>query len=348
MEKVIIGLFTVTLMLVTLFASSIVFAQIVITDSTGQTLTLTEKPSRIVVLSPSITELIAYIGELNSVIGADSQSISNVWFMNASAILRAREVVDVGGYWWSALNIEKILELKPDLVLADKGAHLPLRKVFEDYNVTVIYLNGGSSSGVNDVLSDMEIIARIFEKQNYVDKLADEVQSAFLNAQRELWGKRPAKILVVVGIYNGIWVAGRGTFIDDILSRLGLENAAKTYSWSVVSIEKILEWSPDIILVTPMGIDENVLRESGLSIMEEKIRLLNETEADILLRPGPLIAQAPSVILKYIDLTKSITTTNNTGVKIPMNNYSFSLIILIAMIFFIAGTILGRYAWKPK
>ena len=348
MEKLIVGLFTVTFMLLTLFAPSIVFAQIVITDSAGQTLTLTEKPSRIVVLSPTITELIAYIGELNSVVGADSQSISNVWFMNASAILRAREVVDVGGYWWSALNIEKILELKPDLVLADKGAHLPLRKVFEDYNVTVIYLNGGSSSGVNDVLSDMEIIARIFEKQDYVDKFADEVQSAFLNAQRELWVKRPAKILVVVGVYNGIWIAGRGTFIDDILSRLGLENAAKTYSWSAVSIEKILEWSPDIILVTPMGIDENVLRESGLSIMEGRIRLLNETEADILLRPGPLIAQAPSVILKYIDLTQSITTTSNTSAEGPMNNYSFSQIILIATIFFIVGAILGRYAWKSK
>ncbi len=355
MEKPLLRILVVTLAIVTLASSSMVFAQVVVTDSIGQTVTLAERPSRIVVLSPSITEFLAYIGELDRVVGADSQSMSIVWFMNASALLRERGVVDVGGYWWSAVNVEKILELKPDLVLADKGAHLPLRKIFEDYNLTVIYLNGGSSSSINDVLSDMNIIATVFGKNNYVDKFADEVQSAFLIAQRELMSSTPRKVLVVVGVYNGIWVAGRGTFIDDVLSRLGLENAARTYSWSAVNIEKILEWSPDIVLVTPMGIDEKVLKESGLNMLEGRIHLLNETEADIMLRPGPLIAQAPSVIIKYVELsqakapvpTASATTTTSTAGPTG-SHLSFPTILTVALIFLVLGALIGRYAWRIK
>jgi iron complex transport system substrate-binding protein len=165
----------------------------------------------------------------------------------------------------------------------------------------------------------------------------------------------PRKVLVVVGVYNGIWVAGRGTFIDDVLSRLGLENAARTYSWSAVSIEKILEWSPDIVLVTPMGIDERVLKESGLNMLEGRIHLLNETEADIMLRPGPLIAQAPSVIIKYIELsqakapvpTASATTATSTAGPTGSNS-SIPTILTVALIFLVLGALIGRYAWRIK
>jgi len=275
-------------------------AQVTVQDALGRTVELRGPPERVVSLSPSTTEFLAYLGVLDRVVGADSQSLASAWYMNASRLLVEKGAVDLGGYWWSAIAVEKILELNPDLVIADRGAHLPLLSVLIGNNLTVVYLNGGSSSSANDVLEDLSVLATIFGKGDAPREFADELQEAFLSARASLPAGEPSRVLVVVGVYNGIWVAGRGTFIDDVMARLGLVNAADVYSWSAVSIERVLAWSPDVVLVTPMGIDERVLEESGLKLLGDRLRVLNQTEADILLRPGPLLLYAPSVLAKYV------------------------------------------------
>lgn len=347
--KLIRALTILSILLISLMPFQVV-SQTVVVDSLGRTLTISPSLSKIIVLSPSITEFMAYLNELNRIIAADSQSLSSVWYLNASNILTSYKVQDVGGYWWSAIKIEEILRLKPDLVLADKGAHIPLLKVFEDYNITVVYLNGGSSSSVNEILSDLHLLATIFGKEEVISKFVNDLHSAFVNSQRLVTMDERHKILVVVGIYNGIWVAGRGTFIDDILSRLGFENAANTYSWSAVNIERIMEWDPDLILVTPIGIDEKMIKDSGLTMFNDKLIILNETEADILLRPGPLVVYVPEVLGKHIQtIVKQESSARMNEEVIHYSNRSYLLMssALIATSLII-GVLIGKYAWRSK
>lgn len=72
------------------------------------------------------------------------------------------------------------MSLNPDIVLADKGAHKPLLDVFQSYNVTVVYLNGGSARSVNDVLSDIYLLGELFnstvEAQALVDRLIKSLE----------------------------------------------------------------------------------------------------------------------------------------------------------------------------
>jgi iron complex transport system substrate-binding protein len=102
-----------------------------------------------------------------------------------------------------------------------------------------------------------------------------------------------------------------------------------------------------------MGIDEKLLKESGLNMLEGRIYLLNETEADIMLRPGPLIAQAPSVIIKYVELSQAkapVTTASAiTATAGPMGSYSsIPTILTVALIFLVLGALIGRYTWRIK
>lgn len=320
-------------------------AQITVVDSLGRTLSFESPPNTVISLSPSITEILAFLGELDKVIGADSQSISSVWYMNASHILSMKGAVDVGGYWWSAIKIEDIMKLRPDVVLADRGAHLPLLKVFDEYNIKVLYLNGGSSNSFNDILSDIELVATVFGKEGRLDSFIEDADRAFSKARETVISKGERKVLVVIGIYGGIWVAGKGTFIDDVITRTGLINAARTFSWSVVNIEKIMEWDPDIILVTPMGITEDVIKESGLDVFKDKMFILNDTEADIILRPGPTIVYSPEVFLKYYNLSIEETPT----ITVREEKRLLPETALIPGIFVLAlfmGLVLGRFLWK--
>jgi iron complex transport system substrate-binding protein len=285
--------------------------EIIVTDALGRTVTLPGEPHRIISLAPSITEMLFYFNLQDKLVGVDSISYNDS-YMNISGYVRTHNVTDVGGYWWSTIKTEKILALKPDLVLADKGAHRGLLQFFQDYNITVVYLNGGGSRSLQDIYEDVGILDTIFNLGNRTTKFINSVENSIAKYHMLLkpyWGIR---VLVVVGIYNGIWVAGKSTYIDDIISRLGLVNSAEVIGWMAVSIEEIASWSPDIILVTSSGISEQMLRDAGLYDLGVKMVLLNATETNILSRPGPLIILAPQAIYHEIAANIPCTTTPTT------------------------------------
>ncbi len=85
---------------------------IVVEDVLGRRVELPGVPRRVVSLAPSITEVLAELGLLDRVVGVDSFSVSD-WYLNTSGRLRKRSVVDIGGYWWSAIKVEEILRLNP-------------------------------------------------------------------------------------------------------------------------------------------------------------------------------------------------------------------------------------------
>ncbi len=281
---------------------------IYVVDALGRTVSIHGKPARIVTLAPSITEEIFYLGLEDRVVGMDNISYTDNYF-NISKYAREHGIAAVGGYWWSAISVEKILSLKPDLVLADKGAHKPLLQTFEDYNITVVYLNGGSSRSVEDIYNDLDILATIFNKtgrvKDFINKLEENIQT-YRGKLAPLHGWR---VLVIVGIYNGIWIAGKSTYIDDILSRLGFINPADTIGWKAVSIEEIAEWDPDIILVASMGISNETLREAGIYDLGKPVVVLDQKTTDALSRPGPLILELPKLLY---DTMKPFIANNNT------------------------------------
>lgn len=295
----------ISTVLLALLECTVVSDTIRLEDVLGRKVDLPRNPSRVVSIAPSITESLAYIGVEEVIVGADSISITS-WYKNVSNSLKERNVTDVGGYWWTSLRVEKIIELNPDLVLADAGAHRALLQVFESYNITVYYLHGGSARTVYDVYSDLQVLGLIFNKTAEMSKLIEEIDRE-LEEKRvliEKHGYRGTRVLVVIDFYAGIWVAGRGTFIDDVISRLGLANVAETYYWSVASIEQVHKWNPDIVIVACYYATEDVVRESGLRALEKPIVILSPRETDILSRPGPLLLYAPGLI--YDILSRNI------------------------------------------
>ncbi|MEM1668933.1 MAG: helical backbone metal receptor [Thermofilaceae archaeon] len=269
----------------------------VVRDALGRDVVVPSRPSRVVVLAPSITEALAFLGVDDVIVGVDEYS-ANSWYMDVGRRLRERNVTVVGGFWWTAISVEKIMELQPDLVLATRGAHEPLRETLESYNITVLFLQGGAATTLHDVYTDVQLLGYIFDKTREADKLIELIASEFekYRVAFEDAGYTGLRILIVIDVTYGIWVAGKETFIDDVITRLGLINVANVSGWAAASLENIILWNPDIIIVACSYATEDTIREVGLYDVGKPIVILNSTEEDILVRPGPLTAFAPSVI----------------------------------------------------
>ncbi len=314
-------------LLFTLLSSTAIYSQdnggYYIVDMLGRTVYIRQFPSKIVSLAPSITETIFALGLEDYLVGVDDNSYNDT-FYNISVYLRSHGVESVGGYWWSTINLEKILALEPELVIADKGAHLSLLSFFEENNITVVYVNGGSASSIEDLYSDIDLISRIFNKTSEAVELVSFIEEKISSIKRELLTYHGLRVLVIVGVWNGVWVAGKATYIDDLLSRLGFINVATVTGWKPVNIETISSWNPDVILVTTgMGLTNATLSEIGVYDLGVPVILLNSTETDLLCRPGPLVGYAAEAIAYRVietvepvmELPLSVTTSTTTIVK---------------------------------
>lgn len=315
-----------------------------VVDALQRQVVIERVPSRVVSLAPSITEILASLGLDNGIVGADGYSLGD-WFMGVGEKLVKRGVVKVGEYWWSTVSVEKILELSPDLVLADKGAHRPLLDALEAYNLTVLFLNGGSANSVNDVYEDIYLVGRIFNNTVGAEYLIESIESALTRGREELKAFHGVKVIIAVDFWQGVWVAGRATYIDDILMKLGLLNAATTVGWSAVSVETIAKWNPDLIIVACTYATWDLVEQSGLTRLGKPIVMLNSTEVDVISRPGPLLARTPEVL--YNALVKGFANTTTTTTPPPSKSTpaisDLTLLYLTIPLAAVLGVVVGYY-----
>lgn len=314
--------FLAILLITTIIANAVVYSETTVEDALHRTVVLKKTPERVVSLAPSITEILFALDLEEYIVGVDSISYNDTFF-GISSYVREKNVVDVGGYWWSTISLEKIISLEPDLVLADAGAHYKLLEAFNEYNITVVYLYGGSARSIQDIYHDIDLVRRIFGlDENIVASLIDDIEENLTKARQVINNinlNGTLKIVVIVGFYQGIWVAGKLTFIDDLISRIGLENAADKIGWYVVNIEDLLSMDPDLIIVTNMGyVTNETLKEYGLLDLGKPVILLSTRETDLLVRPGPLIGWGALELSKRIaeyyggQVTRTPTVTEKT------------------------------------
>lgn len=279
---------------------------VTLSDKAGRVMEFSAVPNRVVSLAPSITEAMFMLGLEEFIIGVDDISYNNN-FMNISSFLKSRRVVNVGGYWWSAIDTEKILSLNPDLVLADKGAHIKLLGFFNEYGIKVFYLNGGSASNLSEVVEDVELISKIFRIEDRGREVSYLVSGSMelLKASAEVRGLVGISIAIVVSVDSmGIWVVGGGTFIDDLISGIGLRNSIPQSGWLVVSREDLANLRPEVIVVFSMGISEeelkNVLETTGIYSIGSHVIILSSHETDSLARPSPRVVEGAWILIEKI------------------------------------------------
>jgi len=264
-----------------------------ITDDLGREVTITEQPERIISLSPANTEILFALGLGEKVVG-----ITNV--CNYPSQVQEKE--KIGGY--ANPNLEKIIKLKPDLILASHGSPMKIINQLEKLNYTVVGLN---PKNIEDIISSIIMVGKITGKNEEAEKLTKEMKKrmeAVLSRTINLTQDNKPRVLYVVW-YKPLWTAGSGTFIDELIRKAGGTNIAGDITgWPKMNLETVIERNPQVIIVGeghPGGLVETVKGEGLLWITDAfKYNKIYTINADIVSRTGPRIIDALEEMAKII------------------------------------------------
>lgn len=253
---------------------------------------------RIVSLAPSNTEILFALG-----LGEKVVAVTN--YCNYPEEAKKKE--KIGGY--STIDIEKVVSLKPDLVLAAYGNGEETIERLKELGLNVAILSSKSVKSIEDTLKEIRYIGKISGKEKEASSLCEEMEKKI----KEITDKtRDAKKVRVTHIcwHEPFYVAGSESLQGDMIEKAGGENVfSDVEGWHAVSMEELIDRNPDVIIVssgTGMGGERNVAYDYILG--EERLKCINAVknhriyliDADIVSRSGPRIADALEEVTKFI------------------------------------------------
>jgi iron complex transport system substrate-binding protein len=266
-----------------------------ITDQYGRIVTVKKNPQRIISLSPAHTEILFALGLGSRIVGVTDYS---------DYPPEAASKQNVGSY--DAPNIEQIVALEPDLVLATEE-HKAETEALEKRGITVVALNPGT---VSEVLQTITLIGQITGQDKEAATLVASMQQridAVTAKTKSLSAAQKPRVFVVIW-HDPIWTVGSGTFHDELITMAGGVNIAHDLSgYTDISLENVIIGNPQVIIA---GVGMGDGADASLVFMQTDSRLKNVdarvdnrvygANMDIVSRPGPRLADALEVIYALI------------------------------------------------
>ena len=174
-------------------------------DDLGNKLVFDSPPQRIVSLCPSITETLIYL-DRKKVVGRTKFCIHPKE--------QLADIQKVGGT--KNVNLEKIIKLNPDLIIAEKEENT--KEIVEELqkNFPVFVVNVET---IEDAYRMIESLGFLMQKQEKANNLLENIKSGF----KKIYQKFHQRVLYFIW-ENPKMIVGKQTYINSVLIFLGLEN----------------------------------------------------------------------------------------------------------------------------
>ena len=208
-----------------------------VTDEVGRTVRVPTHPSRIISLAPSITETLYALGLGDNVVGDTD-------YCDFPA--EAARKPHVGAV--QNPSIEKIVSLKPDLVLGSPEGNR--REVIEQLAHVGIPLYGVSDHDLDDVLNSIRDLGKLLDAEDRAAKLDSNLEERLRAVGERVKGQPKPRVLFVTW-YQPLITIGPQSFVADVIRRAGAVSISDDLSgeWPRLSLEAVLARHPDAILV---------------------------------------------------------------------------------------------------
>ena len=243
-------------------------------DEQGRAVKINSDPQRIISLAPSVTETLFALGLSDRIVGVTSY---------CDYPPEAAQKERVGDTMRPSL--EKIIALKPDLVIASTASQLEQFVQRLDELGVPIYVSNPRL--LDDVLSSIERIGEIAGAKQRALEL-----SRTLRERIEAIGRRSAtlgkpKVLFILGTEPLITV-GKMSFVSDLIRRAGGESISDDVSedYPQYSLETAVAKQPEVIFLQAGESDLPSRLKQTPAARADRVYRLND---DLLLRPGPRI-----------------------------------------------------------
>jgi iron complex transport system substrate-binding protein len=258
-------------------------------------------PQRIVSLMPAATELMYAIGAGSQLVGVTK---------NCNYPPEAETLERVGGGTMESISREKIVSLKPDLVLCKWDHHQPLIETLEQFNIPALAIGP-------------ETLEQLFAEATMLGDITGHTEEAtqLIAAMRLRVEKINARVDLIPSsqrrkVFYEVWddplmTAGPGSFIGEALRLAGMENIFEdaTAAYPKVSDEVVVARNPDVIFSPSTHASrvslEKMLQRQGwgevTAIKEKQVFIVN---GDHISRCGPRLLDAieEMISLAYPDV----------------------------------------------
>ncbi len=267
-----------------------------LTDSLNRIVVVPYEPKRIVSVAPSITEILFMIGAGDKVVGVDA-------FSNYPPVVeelkRNGSLVVVGGF--STISIDKIVILKPDLVVGVGGVQAKSLYTLSQLGITTLCLDAKT---VSDIVNDILLLGRITGHTNEALNLALQIRENLTKLYSIVRQKNETAPTILYIVWtNPIYAAGGNSWVNDLIEIAGAKNALSntTTAWPIIGWEQVVALNPDIIIFTehaggltdakqalewlksqPYGSDLKAVKKGRVYMVHGELN-------DIACRPGPRV-----------------------------------------------------------
>ncbi len=268
------------------------------TDQLQRKICISFPPKRIVSVVPSQTELLFDLGLNEEVVGITKFCIHPVE--------KFAERPKVGGT--KKLNIEKIIQLQPELIIANKEENTR-----SDIEALAVHFPVWISDiqRVEDATHMIQQVGELLDKAPEAAYLNHLIQAGFTDLQLLAVQKR-IDLKVAYAIWKDPYLfAGKNTFIDDVLRKVGLTNIVQEARYPELTLDELgrlkgitAKELPDYLLLSS---EPYPFQQKHLEEIQSKLPTLR-----VLLVDGEMFSWYGSRLVKAIsylfELQKQLTT----------------------------------------
>ena len=209
------------------------------TDATGTDVTVEAEPESVVTLSPSAAQTMWEIGAREKVVGLTQY---------ATYLEGAESRTNVSGAGRQYVNVEAVVGLEPDLVLAPNVVSNETVESLRSAGLTVFKF--GFAGSIEDVTGKTRLTGGLVGACDAANRTADAMETRVETIRETVGNESTPRTLYLLG---GGFVAGNNTFIGSVIEAAGGENLAASAGiegYKEISDEVVAQRDPEWLVVS--------------------------------------------------------------------------------------------------
>ncbi len=254
------------------------------------------RPARIISLAPAITEELFLLD-------AENLLIANTYYCKRPD--RAKIIRKVGNL--KNFDIEKVIELKPDLILCTTLANTGKITKLKQFGIKVTELPPART--FEEICSNFYKLGSAINKKDKAEQIITDVKSQVEHIKQLTKNISKKKVFMQIGAKPLVTV-NRDYFINDYIKYAGGINISGSAISNRYSRESVLAENPDVIIITNMGIASDEEKRNWkkypalTAVKNNDIYIVN---SDVFCNP---------TIITFLESLKAVTQMLHPDIKI--------------------------------
>lgn len=233
-------------------------------DQMGREIQINYPPKRIISIVPSQSELLFELGLDAEVIGITKFCIH--------PIAKFAERTKVGGT--KTLNIERIRQLQPDLIIGNKeeNTQSEIELLAQEFPVWMTDI-----SNLEEAIVSISQIGNLVNKQPEAAYLNHLINAGFTDLQALALRKNINQSVAYLIWKDPYMCAGRHTFIHDVLTKIGLQNVVIQSRYPEINLSELIAKDPQLIFLSsePYPFKQKHIDEIQSALPNAKVMLVD-------------------------------------------------------------------------